>query len=66
MEPYKDSDLMEFGAHKGKKLIDIPAGYLLWLDEQDWLKQSNSRRDVRMKEYINENREVLLKELKTA
>ena len=26
----KDDDLMPFGKHKGEKLGDIPASYLLW------------------------------------
>lgn len=35
-----DSDLMPFGKHKGKKLGDVPADYLLWLYEQDWFLKS--------------------------
>ncbi len=33
-----DDDLMSFGKHKNKKMVDIPANYLLWLFDQDWLK----------------------------
>jgi uncharacterized protein (DUF3820 family) len=28
---------MPFGAHRGKRLIDVPASYLLWLVRQPWL-----------------------------
>lgn len=31
----KDEDLMPFGIHKGKKMIDVPADYLLWLLESN-------------------------------
>lgn len=30
-EPLTVDSLMTFGAHKGKKLSDVPAEYLLWL-----------------------------------
>lgn len=29
-----DQTPMEFGRHKGKRLQDVPAGYLLWWFEQ--------------------------------
>lgn len=32
----KDSDVMPFGKHKGEKLGDIPASYLLWAYDQEW------------------------------
>lgn len=27
----KDTDLMPFGVHKDKQMIDVPADYLIWL-----------------------------------
>lgn len=30
---------MPFGKHEGQYLGDIPASYLMWLYEQDWLKE---------------------------
>ena len=30
-QPLKDDSLMPYGKHKGKKMKDIPASYLLWL-----------------------------------
>ncbi len=29
--------IMPFGKHKGLKLEDVPAKYLLWLYDQDWM-----------------------------
>ena len=48
----KDETLMPFGKHKGKKLANVPANYLLWLFDQDWIKPD-------MKLYINENMDAL-------
>ena len=31
----KDTDIMPFGMHKGKKLANVPASYLIWLFEND-------------------------------
>jgi uncharacterized protein (DUF3820 family) len=31
----KDDDVMPFGMHKGKKLANVPADYLIWLFEND-------------------------------
>ena len=34
-----DESTMPFGKHKGDKLKDVPNKYLMWLWEQDWLKE---------------------------
>ncbi len=34
-----DNSIMTFGKHKDKKLIDVPASYWLWLEEQDWFEE---------------------------
>jgi uncharacterized protein (DUF3820 family) len=53
-----DSSLMEFGIHKGKKLIDVPASYLIWLYDNDKCSWA-------LKEYIRENMDVLKSQAKT-
>ncbi len=47
-----EESIITFGAHKGKKLIDVPASYLIWLYEND--KCSNE-----LKEYISDNMDAL-------
>lgn len=32
--PFEDNDLMPFGKHKGKAMANVPADYLLWLNDQ--------------------------------
>ena len=51
-----DDTLMPFGKYKGYKLIDVPADYLLYLYEQGNLQED-------LKEYIEDNMNVLLKEI---
>lgn len=52
-----DNDIMPFGAHKGKKLIDVPDNYLLWLNDQieDKSKIHWTLTDKLLNKYINEN-----------
>ena len=54
----QDHNLMPFGKYKGTKMENVPASYLLWLNSQE-----NCQADV--KEYIQENMNVLLHEVKT-
>lgn len=49
----KDKDEMPFGKHKGERLGDVPASYLLWLGNQDL------RRYPELKKYIDDNRKAL-------
>lgn len=42
-----DEDTMPFGKHKGELLSDVPASYLIWLSEQDWISDW-----PRLKNYI--------------
>jgi uncharacterized protein (DUF3820 family) len=44
----KDTDLMPWGKFKGKRLIDVPAHYLLWLIE-------NNKCSGEVKKYIEDN-----------
>lgn len=52
-QPYEDEDLMPFGKHKGEKLLNVPASYLLWL----WDQRPMS--DKRLEEYIYQNMNAL-------
>ena len=58
MAKLTDQSIMTFGAHKGKKLIDTPGSYLLWIKHN--IKPNSSNTDLH--EYINDNLQVLLKE----
>jgi uncharacterized protein (DUF3820 family) len=56
MKEYADETEMPFGKHKGKKLANVPAEYLLWLyGNADQL-------DVGLKAYINANMQGLRRE----
>lgn len=50
-----DQDLMPFGQHKGEKMEDVPAAYLLWLRDQGC-----SHRGVRA--YIEDTLPALMKD----
>lgn len=54
---YTDDTLMQFGKYKGEKLIDVPASYLLWLYD-------NHKCYGELKDYIEENMDVLNNEIK--
>jgi len=53
----EDTDLMPFGKFKGEQMINVPARYLLWLLE-------NGCNNQKVKDYIIDNKDVLLKEIK--
>ena len=55
----EDNDLMPFGKHKGKKMKDVPARYLLWIYDQPWSLQKYPQVDA----YIHYNFDVLEKEV---
>lgn len=59
-DTFTDISLMTFGAHKGKRMIDIPATYLLYLNQKGWIT------DKRVQQYVNSNLEVLEKEARAA
>lgn len=46
-----DESIMPFGKHKGKKMVDVPDDYLLWL-----LQEGNTYGE--MLEYLQDNEEV--------
>lgn len=47
-----DKSLMPFGIHKGEKLEDVPADYLIFLYDNDKCGKE-------LRSYIEENRETL-------
>jgi uncharacterized protein (DUF3820 family) len=47
-----DNSFMPYGKHKGKKMINVPADYLLWLYE-------NQKCSGEVRAYIASNHEVL-------
>lgn len=58
----KDTDIMPFGKFKGKEMIDIPAKYLLWLDSVNGPYSAARANYKEVFEYIDDMKEVLLKE----
>lgn len=50
--PLKDGDEMPFGKYGGEKLGDVPASYLLWCYEQEWIHDWPGVRDY-IKDGIN-------------
>lgn len=52
-----DADPMPYGKHKGRPMEDVPGTYLLWLIEND-------RASPAVKEYIQHNMDVILKEIR--
>jgi len=61
IDKFDDNSIMFFGRHVGKELANVPAQYLLW-----WLGMQGDRQlygtSARLKEYILENMDVLMKE----
>ena len=57
MQKYTDNTLFPFGKHKGQKLANVPAEYLLWALD-------NLELSFPLKTYIEENKAVLQDEIK--
>lgn len=55
--PWTDETVMPWGAHKGKKLKDLDASYLLWLLEQRWIRDWPG-----LHAYLKKNEDLLLEE----
>lgn len=60
--PFTDETRMPFGNWIGKPLRNVPAWHLLWLGDQDWIQNPTSDRNRKLRDYIEENREVLEKQ----
>lgn len=52
-----DESILTFGMHKGKRLIDVPASYLIWLYEEN-------KCGSELRAYIEDNMQALRKEAK--
>lgn len=61
--PFKDTDIMFFGAHKGTALINVPATYLLWWYEKNRENYTSLGGDYRrLYLYIEDVIDILKKE----
>lgn len=61
-----DNDRMPFGKHKGEKMANVPASYLLWIyDEWTLPNPRFSFVNKEVKTYIEDNLDVLRKEVKS-
>jgi len=60
----KDSDLMPFGKHKGKLMIEVPRNWLLWfydeINANGYLVAGSDQTDVYI--YIEDNLQAIQKE----
>ena len=56
MQKLTDESLMPWGKHKGEKMANVPAKYLLWFHNNKNLQNGN------VKNYILENLDALLAE----
>ena len=52
-----DESIITFGKHEGKRLIDVPADYLIWIYE-------NNKCPGYFRKYIEENMDVLKSQAK--
>ena len=52
-----DETIINFGKHRGKKIANVPADYLLWVEEQPWCSKG-------LKKYIEDNKQALEMEIK--
>ena len=59
MEEYTDESIMPFGKHKGKKLIDVPDEYLLWLYNEMIQKPEGQRYPNGLFKYLEENLDAI-------
>lgn len=58
MITFDDNTLMPFGKYKGFKMANVPPDYLLYILDQDWVK------DGGLKDYITKNKSTLEQEVK--
>lgn len=56
--PWTDDTVMPWGEHKGTRLEDVPASYLLWLYEQSWCEPKWPG----LYAYLQENEDTLLEQ----
>ena len=51
--PLTDDDLMPFGKHRGRRLEDVPARYLLWLWDEGWHQRTGEPLGAYLKDSLN-------------
>lgn len=56
-----DDDEMPFGKHQGKPMCDVPASYLLWLWNENYGQETNTKTKPVI-DYIKENIDALMEE----
>jgi len=56
--PISDSYIMPFGKYEGDKIGDVPAKYLLWCLQQDWMKDKYPK----VYQYLVNEQDTLLEE----
>lgn len=56
---YNDDTPMPFGKHRGLRMQDVPAEYLLWLLDENSPRGNEGRDRKALLDYIEENRDVL-------
>lgn len=54
---WTDQTVMPWGKHKGQKLSELPASYLLWLFEQTWIRDWHG-----LYLYLKKNEDLLMDE----
>lgn len=54
-----DDSKMPFGKYKGRKMKTVPAKYLMYLIQQDWIEEW-----PRVQDYIRRNLKVIQQDLK--
>jgi len=47
---------IQFGRYKSKEIEEIPSGYLIWLQEQDWMYEEDRKELLGAIEYEMEVR----------
>ena len=54
MNKFDDNSIMPFGEHKGKKMINVPDSYLMFIYSQSWISKW-----PQLEEYIKDNYEAI-------
>ncbi len=56
MEELIDDSLMPYGQYQGRKMIDVPASYLIWLYD-------NGKCSPQVQKYVKDSYDALIQEL---
>lgn len=55
MPKLTDNSLMHFGKYKSDPLDQIPNNYFIWLEGQEWFRNSTNPLDKMLMAYIKDN-----------